>query len=97
MITCVSGIWPSYLDWFLDVVALSVLDLLALGLGDILALLPGHLLVLGHRVLAAFLHWAFAYIWSPPPSNTTQSRIRLCVASQEPGDKMIIRTLSCLK
>ena len=56
MITCVSSIWQSYLNWFLDVEALPVLDLLALGLEDVLSLLPGHLPVLGHRLLAALIH-----------------------------------------
>ena len=57
MITCVSGVWSSYLNWFLDVEALPVLDLLGLGLEDVLLLLPGHLPVLGHFLRAALLHW----------------------------------------
>ena len=56
MITSVSGVWQSYLNWFLDVEALPVQDLLVLGLEDVISLLPGHLPVLGHRLLAALLH-----------------------------------------
>ena len=51
-----TSLFSTDLDWFLDVVTLSVLNLLALVLRELLALLAGHLLVLGHRLLAALLH-----------------------------------------
>ena len=79
----------SWLNWFLDVMALPVLNLLALGLGDILRVLPGNL---WYSITGSSRHCSTGLY-----SHTAQprSRISLCVSSEAPSDKMI--TLNCLK
>ena len=94
MITCVSGVWSSYLNWFLDVAALPVLDLLALGLEDVLSLVPGHLPVLGHRLLAAFLFWP---LLAPGLLHLLKHGLGYVFVSQATDDNIIIRTLTFLK
>ena len=70
---------------------LPVLDLLALGLEDVLSLLPGHLPVLGHRLLAALLHWP---LLAPGLLHLLGHGLGYVFA---PDDDIIIKTLNCLK